>query len=631
MLNISVQLCGLVLVLILFYFSVTAEKDVLESTRMYIHIQIATICCISFDVLSIVAICFMGVPYPFITRIICKLYLVSILWVCYFVFSYVVNDIPTLRKTRIPRLVIGMVSIISSIAIMILPIDYVCTRDEVYSYGYSVDLAFIVAPIFIISVIAFVIMFRNLMNPHRVQGILIFMGLVILAAVVQLINRNLLLVGYSLAIGVMVIFVRMENPESDIDKDTGLMNFSLCSEYVRQLYVIHAAFSSIMLYINFDKEESRDHQIQVMADVARYLRSNFKKAEIFRGSSMNFVMVFKYLTDAEEAKEIIEQRFRFPWSMGDVLSETLFYAPDCSLASSLNECIDIYEYSRTNADITKHQTIVLDREVYDRVMAFRKMQNEIVRALDEDRVEVFYQPIYSVKDKKFRSAEALARIRGRDGRIIMPGQFIPIAEKTGLVEDIGDRVFEKCCKAIKNDSLLALGIHYIEVNLSVIQCEKSDLAERYSTTIKEIGIDPKNINLEITESSAISNRGALISNMSHLRDFGCSFSLDDFGTGESNLNYIVNMPVDIVKFDYSMTQDYFRNDKAKVMMKSVVQMIRELNLKIVAEGVEKKEQLEEFAKLGIDYIQGYYFSRPIPIEEFTEFLRNHNSGSAENM
>ena len=625
MLNISVQLCGLVLVILLFYFSVTAEKGVLESAKMYIRIQLATMCCISFDVISIVAIYYLGNTAPFITKAVCKLYLISILWVGYFTFSYVVNDIPTLRSTRIPRLVFIMISIIASVAVCVTPLEYVCNVYEVYSYGLSVNITYGVTSLFVITIVAFVIMFRNLMNPHRVQGILIFMGLTVLAAGIQLINRNLLLIGYCMAIGVMIIFAKMENPETDIDKDTGLMNFSLCSDYVRQLYLNHTAFSAIMLYINFDKEEGREQQIQAMADVARYLRTNFKKAEIFRGSSMDFVIVFKYLNDAEEAKEVIAQRFRFPWSMGEILNETIFYAPDCSLVSSLNECIDIYEYSRTNSDLSKHQIIMLDREVYDKVIAFRKMQNEIVKALDEDRVEVFFQPIYSVKDGKFRSAEALARIRGRDGRIIMPGQFIPIAEKTGLVEDIGDRVFEKCCYAIKNDSLLALGIHYIEVNLSVIQCEKSDLAERYSNTIKEIGIEPKTINLEITESSAISNRGALISNMSHLKDFGCSFSLDDFGTGESNLNYIVNMPVDIVKFDYSMTQDYFRNDKAKIMMRSVVQMIGDLKLKIVAEGVEKKEQLEEFAKLGIDYIQGYYFSRPLPKDEFLEFLRERNS------
>ena len=340
---------------------------------------------------------------------------------------------------------------------------------------------------------------------------------------------------------------------------------------------------------------------------------------------MDFVLIFRYLKDAEEAKDLIEQRFRFPWGPGDIINETVFFAPDCSLVNTLDECIDIFEYSKAHADISRHQTVLLDRDVYDKVIAFRLMRNEIVKALDEDRVEVFYQPIYSVKDGVFRSAEALARIRGRDGRIIMPGQFIPIAEQTGLVEQIGDRVFEKSCQALRDEELLALGIHYIEVNLSVVQCEKSDLADRYSNVIKEYSIRPNTINLEITESSAISNRGALISNMSNLRDFGCSFSLDDFGTGESNLNYIVNMPVDIVKFDYSMTQDYFRNEKAKVMMKAVVRMIQQLKLKIVAEGVEKQEQLDEFAELGIDFIQGYFFSRPLPKDEFIEFLRERNA------
>ena len=133
-------------------------------------------------------------------------------------------------------------------------------------------------------------------------------------------------------------------------------------------------------------------------------------------------------------------------------------------------------------------------------------------------------------------------------------------------------------------------------------------------------LDPSCINLEITESASIRRRNNLLKNMEVLIDYGVKFSLDDFGNGESNLNYIVDMPVSIVKFDRDMSQAYFANQKAKFVMEASMHMIHDMELEIVSEGVETKEQMEAIAALGIEYIQGYYFSKPLPAEEFLRFV-----------
>ena len=142
--------------------------------------------------------------------------------------------------------------------------------------------------------------------------------------------------------------------------------------------------------------------------------------------------------------------------------------------------------------------------------------------------------------------------------------------------------------------------------------------------MKREQVDPRYINLEITESSTLHYRNILLENMNLLSDLGCSFSLDDFGTGESNLNYIVDMPVQIVKFDRDMVQNYFRNDRAKIVMRATVSMIKTMGLKIVAEGVETKEQLDAMEELGVDYIQGYYFSKPLQEKDFLRFIETNN-------
>ncbi len=255
-------------------------------------------------------------------------------------------------------------------------------------------------------------------------------------------------------------------------------------------------------------------------------------------------------------------------------------------------------------------------------------QQKIRDALNDDRIEVFLQPIYSTSEKCFVSAEALVRMRDREGKIVSPGDFIPVAESSGLIGQIGDRVFEKVCEYIQEGVMIKLGIHYIEVNLSIIQCEDSTLASRYAGIMRSYGIEPSAINLEITETGQMQDRDTLMQNLKMLHKTGCTFSLDDFGTGESNLNYIVEMPVDIVKFDRTMILSYFSNHKTKLMMEYVIKMIKGLQMKIVAEGVEESYQLEALEKLGVDYIQGYYFSKPVAKDEFVTFIEKNQGAIA---
>ena len=224
--------------------------------------------------------------------------------------------------------------------------------------------------------------------------------------------------------------------------------------------------------------------------------------------------------------------------------------------------------------------------------------------------------------KKFASAEALVRIIDEEGKIVAPGAFIDVAEETGLILQLGEIVFDKTCQFIKRRKLGEIGIEYIEVNLSVLQCEKKELAQIYKKIMDKYKLPPSYINLEITETASIQTKRTLLENMRVLIGQGVTFSLDNFGSGQANLNYIIDMPVEIVKLDLNMTRAYFQNDKAKLVVQATVDMVHEMGLRIVAEGVETEEQLNEMQRIGVDYIQGYYFSKPLPREEFLKFIGN---------
>ena len=254
----------------------------------------------------------------------------------------------------------------------------------------------------------------------------------------------------------------------------------------------------------------------------------------------------------------------------------------------------------------------------------KKIEKMLDRALKEDRIEVFYQPIYSTEKKRFTTAEALVRIREKDGSIIPPGDFIPVAERNGKIIDVGNRVFRQVCQLIRDEKIAQYGIEYVEVNLSVAQCADRFLADNYIAAMEEHKVDPKGINLEITESASLEDKEVLLDNMHRLIEYGVNFSLDDFGTGQSNLNYIVDMPVDIVKFDRGMINSYFDNKKARYVMDAAMGMIHGMGLRIVSEGIETEQQLSKMEDLGISYIQGFYFSKPLPRGEFIRFLQERN-------
>ena len=301
--------------------------------------------------------------------------------------------------------------------------------------------------------------------------------------------------------------------------------------------------------------------------------------------------------------------------------------PTASVAKSADELIGFLKYFRAHVSkASDNNVMIIDEAMMARKRAREEMMSALISAMNEDRVEVFFQPIYSTKEKRFVSAEALVRLRKPDGAIIPPGLFIPIAEETGIVAQLGEIVFEKTCRFIKENDIEQYGIRYIEINLSVVQCENAKLAKNCIDIMEKYKVKPPLINLEITETASVVMKKTLMKNMQELIDYGVEFSLDDFGNGQSNLNYIVDMPVQIVKFDRDMTQAYFKNEKARFVLQAAMNMVHDMHLEVVAEGVETQEQFEVLEAMGVDYIQGYHFSKPVEGRLFIEFLKSHNLG-----
>lgn len=440
------------------------------------------------------------------------------------------------------------------------------------------------------------------------------------SAILQFLNSALLIVGFASALGVLILFVLMENPEANLERQLGCFNSYALTEYLKQLYERKIDFA--VLEISFDNtfllEEQRIDSNDMLRKILHLLERDIF---VFKNVNLSLVLISETADKLETAAKVLLDSYLNT----DLFQKTatLVLTSQTASFSDMDDLLHFLSFVRTlNKD--KHEKLIYANEVMiSKYQEQSLIEQEITNALLEDRVDVYLQPIYSNLKKSFSSAEALVRIRRKDGKLLSPGQFIPIAEDNGQIVELGERVFEKVCYYLKHTDIVQLGIRYIEVNLSVIQCEDPNLSKKLISIIEKYNVDPGLINLEITETASINARQTLLENMHNLIDFGFTFSLDDFGKGESNLMYIVDMPVSIVKLDYDMSKAFFTSSKAKQVVRAVISMVHGMGLNLVAEGIETRSEAEAITREGIDYIQGFYYSRPLPIQDFLKFLQAH--------
>ena len=320
----------------------------------------------------------------------------------------------------------------------------------------------------------------------------------------------------------------------------------------------------------------------------------------------------------------IKTLFNKPW----YLMETEYFCTmSMGIAVFADNSVDVHEITRM-ADVAMYEAkrsgkngyAYYSSEVENSTAKRLDIENNMRQAVSTgiDEFVVFYQPVVNVNTQMCTSCEALVRWDSKALGFMGPGEFIPLAEYLGLITSIGDYVLEEACRRCKlwNDN--GHPDFYINVNLSVVQLLQKNVVENIKRILDKTGVNPKNIVLEITESFAINDMQRVMDIITGLKKLGPRIALDDFGTGYSSLNYIKQLPLDIIKVDKTFIDDIIEDDYAQAFVKLIVDLSKTIGTKIVVEGVEHKEQFELLKSLGVDYIQGYYFGKPVPANIFEE-------------
>lgn len=626
--NISFQVAGLLICIVVAFMCLSQKRLNFRAERVFIMLLAGIIVCICLDILSIVAANIRNDIPSLLLQSAFEIYLFSIVVVSFLASRFAVAELSYNFKKRWKTM--SWLPLVLELAILVIFKTSLFIDPEarsLYTYGVPVFTTYILCAIYLFTTFVFVVVLRDRIGKRRKAAMYFWILNWIVAATIQFFNNRLLIVSFAMSLSCLFMYCKLENPEYHLDDSIDvfnrkgflmLMDECLTTKRHKSLIVVSIGNLSTINEIFGNKIGGR-----VIEEVCEYLQ-NLPGSTLFKLEERVFVAAFDSASNVEVNSEKITRRMGSVWEVSDVkvhLMTGVSYLKDIGIFKDVEELEEIVYYF---AALTRKQEISplnVDEEQLNLRKRTMEIQHSVEWALEHDSVEMFYQPIYNISAGRFTAMEALVRIRDENGKLLMPGDFIEFTEKNGMILRLGNVIFRKVCEFIQYNHIENYGIEYIEVNLSVVQCTQSDLAKELTNIMGEYQISPQRINLEITETAAVNTKDSLEKNMQDLLDYGTSFSLDDFGSGYSNLTYIVGMPLKIIKIDRSLTVEYDNSEKARIATDYSVKMIHDIGMEIVVEGIETEEQYANFKKLGVEYIQGYYFSRPLPGDRVLNYVQ----------
>ncbi|MGB5965809.1 MAG: EAL domain-containing protein [Sulfurimonadaceae bacterium] len=422
------------------------------------------------------------------------------------------------------------------------------------------------------------------------------------------------------------------------DALTGLPNRTLFKDRLEQECRIadrSSRFVGVMFIdINYFKNvnETLGHLVGdlLLQAVAQRLKESFRKSDtvaLFGGDE--FAVVIPGLVDVDEIEHVIQSvtdRFKVPFA---ILEYQLFvafsigysfYPLDDSNIDNLLRNADTAMNRAKELGPSHHQRYSI--EMTDRASMHLSMHNGLRRALNEGELVLHYQPQTDLKSGVMTGVEALVRWQHPQEGLISPAQFIPVAEETGLIVPMGEWILRTACLQAKGWQEQGLTPFTMAVNLSSRQFKEEGFAQSVIEIIHETGVEPKYIELELTESILIDNEYSVRKSLDDFKNAGISLSIDDFGTGYSSLSYLKRFPIDKLKIDQSFIRDVIVDKSEATLVRAIISMAKALELKTIAEGVETQEQLDFLRAEGCEEVQGYLLGRPMPAEQLQDFLKN---------
>ncbi len=431
------------------------------------------------------------------------------------------------------------------------------------------------------------------------------------------------------------------------DDLTGLMNRNAFTDNLEMLIRERPQHPFTVLFIDLDRfkhindsqgHEVGDHVLMHVADcISSSLRASDQVAVAHDGplsarvGGDEFLAVLPGVAEPELVSQIANRLLK-------AITKPITVR-GASITCSVSLGAAIYpEHGEEVEDVIKHADLAMfdaKRQGGNRLCiyntdlgerTYRKLAIEarLTGALEREELYTVYQPKLDLGSERVVGAEALLRWRS-GGKLVSPAEFIPVAEESGLIVEIGDFVLDQACRDIASWAETGFELPNVAVNVSLLQLQKPDYVDKFVSTVQRYGLSFDRVSVEVTESVMLNESAPVISKIDQLRSMGVKIALDDFGTGYSSLNYLRNLPVDVLKIDRGFILDLANDTKQQGIVSAIVELAKQLGLHVVAEGVEDAEQIELLRNFECDDAQGFFYSPPLEEGEFREFVRQHSA------
>lgn len=478
-------------------------------------------------------------------------------------------------------------------------------------------------------ILILVISWRKEFGPQKIKVILDILILCGCGVVIQLLYSPLLMTGFGMSLGILALFLTINNPNANRDSLTGVYNHLYLTKRSDELIAAGKSFHIITIYLYQLKHinkvagvEGGDYILQLTAKKLEELCGS----RVFRITGKRFLVLTMSLPEYEYYITQIKKMFETDMQLDadsskpatPVILSGIVHGQKLGTSGLMLEYAEYLEsLSMQNGVI---EVIQDDQQTMDGFLYNKKVEQYLHTAIAQDLFEVYYQPVYSTAKNDFVTLEALSRLHHPELGWIAPDVFIQIAEKNHMIEQITDLQFKRVCMFINEHRDLMKKLFNIKVNLSSLDLMRSDCSSHFIHMMDDMDIHHDWIQFEITETVATEYNAGLGMVIDGFMAAGVRLCLDDFGSGYANLNTVMRLPFSAIKIDRTLLFDICNDKKRAMFYQSIVETFRRMGYSIVSEGVETEEEMSLLSRWGVDMIQGYYFSRPLPVDELLKLL-----------
>ena len=641
--NFYFDICAIPIYLMILHTYFTRKMTKFRSFRMFMIMGITSLLCAILDILME----FVVNPVPLTQAEVVLGTIISFSYkllrnsglAIYLVFIFAI----TKTDQRISSLKNRLLLWAPNILVVILLIQnfftgnvFSVTMSEGYQRGPLLMVLYGVAVVYMIEGIGYCLICRKYFESSKWVALISVYILTAIAVLIQFLFPKLMVEMFSTALGMLMVMMIVMRPEESVDSTIGIQTFKTFRNDLHNIVLSKEKVTLTVIHIpqaennrNYLGDENYAAFIsEITENMEKYLDTLNHDYQIYFEHPDNIYLIFG--PQSRGVEEALDSCLRMTRIYLKQNEKEIWFDPQICLirypedindeTEIINLCHRFTMFGGRNQKVFRASEIVSSRDF--------TIQNNIddilERAINNEELKMYYQPIFSVKENIFHSAEALARIIDRDYGTISPNVFIPAAERSGAIIPLGERIIDQVFRFISEHELQKLDIAYIEINLSVAQLLQYDLPDVIQRLQKKYNIDPSMINFEITESLLDSMSYVMDANIKKLSEMGYNFSLDDYGVGYSNIQRLRKLPLSMIKIDKSMVDDIFTEDGG-VIIKNTIRMMQGINKKLIMEGAETKETVDLLSSLSCEYIQGFYFSKPLPGEEFISFLEQNNN------